>query len=158
METNENRRNHYFRELDFVEPLILEAINGQACISDLKKAFKAGVDEDFKALDAVSPATEETQLSVSETLKDGTFSQIFSGLSDNLDSLALSQAQIVRFCEKYPKCLRKGFNFFLMKAGREYFVVQVLSFENGLHASVFSYLNTNVWKGEFRFLVFYPKR
>lgn len=138
------------------EPLIIEALDGQACLADVKKVFTSGFDPDFKNwnLQLNSAPTPVVQVGLSEMMQDATFEQVFRSISDNLDNLSLTFCQIKRFCEKYPDWLRRNGHptLFLLQG---YFVILVNKFDNGLYSSVFELRNGNVWKGEFRYRLVY---
>jgi hypothetical protein len=77
---------------------------------------------------------------------DGTFVQIFTGISSDLEKLVMTQAQIIRFCEKHPTWLRQeGYaTFFLTKVNGEYFVVYVSVNLDGLDVRVHRLENDHV--------------
>jgi len=143
------------------EKLITEALDGKAYISDAKKIFKLYIDSDFKnwGLNQSGPATAETLLNVSEIVADATFVQIFTGITPDLDKIVMTQAQIIRFCEKHPAWLRQeGYaTFFLTKISGEYFVVSVHVYDDGLDVYVDRLEDDNVWHGEARHRVVYPQ-
>ena len=143
------------------EKIMIEALDGKAYISDAKKTFKSFIDPDFKnwGLNQSSPATAETLLDVSEMTSDGTFVQIFAGITPDLDKIVMTQAQIIRFCEKHPTWLRQeGYaTFFLTKVGGEYFVVHVRVFDGGLNVRVNRLGLGHVWRGEYRHRVVSPQ-
>lgn len=136
------------------EKIMIEALDGKAYISDAKKTFKSFIDSDFKnwGLNQSSPATAETLLDISEMVGDGTFVQIFTGITPDLEKLVMTQAQIIRFCEKHPTWLRQeGYaTFFLTKVGGEYFVVYVGVDSDGLTANVPRLEHDHVWDGDDR--------
>jgi hypothetical protein len=138
--------------LSIPETLVLEALDGKATIANAKSTFKSYVDSDFKnwGLNNKGNATKETPVQVYEMTKDATFSQMFNSLSSDLDSLCLTQNQIIRFCEKYPSHLRQdGYaTFFLFKENREYFVARVRVLSDGLHVLVLRFGYALVWLGE----------
>jgi len=70
-----------------------------------------------------------------------------TSITPNLDKLVLTQAQIIRFCEKHPTWLRQEGHatFFLTKVGGEYFVVSVRVFSGGLNVSVDRFEDGDVW-------------
>jgi len=82
----------------------------------------------------------------------GTFVQIFTGITPDLDKIVMTQAQIIRFCEKYHTWLRQeGYGtFFLTKVGGEYFVVDVYVSDVGLDVDVHRLEDGSVWNGEYR--------
>lgn len=143
------------------EKLMIEALDGKAYISDAKKTFKSFIDSDFKnwGLNQSSPATAETLLDISEMTSDGTFVQIFTGITPDLEKLVMTQAQIIRFCEKHPTWLRQeGYaTFFLTKVGDEYFVVSVGVHSVGLYVRVRRLGGDYVWFGGFRLRVVSPQ-
>ena len=143
------------------EKLMIEALDGKAYISDAKKTFKSFIDSDFKnwGLNQSGPATAETLLDISEMVGDGTFVQIFTGITPDLEKLVMTQAQIIRFCEKHPTWLRQeGYaTFFLTKVGDEYFVVRVGVYSDGLRVGVGRLEDDRVWDGGCRNRVFVPQ-
>lgn len=143
------------------EKLMIEALDGKAYISDAKKTFKSFIDSDFKnwGLNQSGLATAETLLDVSEMTGDGTFVQIFTGITSDLDKIVMTQAQIIRFCEKHPTWLRQeGYaTFFLTKVGGEYFVVRVSVVADGLGVRVSRLESGGVWNGEYRRRVVSPQ-
>jgi len=143
------------------EKLMIEAIDSEAYISDAKKTFKSYIDGDFKnwGLNQSGPATAETLLDVSEMTCDGTFAQIFTGITPDLEKLVMTQAQIIRFCEKYPTWLhQKGYaTFFLTKVDGEYFVAYVVVSSGGLSVHVNHLESDYVWLGEYRHRVVSPR-
>ncbi len=143
------------------EKLMIEALDGKAYISDAKKVFKSYIDGDFKnwGLNQPNTATAETLVDVSEMIKDATFAQVFTGITPDLDKLVLTQAQIIRFCEKHPTWLRQeGYaTFFLTKVNGEYFVVYVFVFSGGLEVLVYRLEDGYVWDAEYRHRVVSPQ-
>jgi len=143
------------------EKLMIETLDGKAYISDAKKTFKSGIDGDFKnwGLNQSGPATAETLLDVSEMTSDGTFVQIFTGITSDLEKLVMTQAQIIRFCEKHPTWLRQeGYaTFFLTKVNGEYFVVSVYVISGGLDVNVDRLEDDSVWGGGSRHRVVAPQ-
>lgn len=143
------------------EKLMIEALDGKAYIADAKKVFKPYIDGDFKnwGLNQSGPATAETSLDVSEMIADGTFVQIFAGITSDLDKLVLTQAQIIRFCEKHPTWLRQeGYaTFFLTKVNGEYFVAHVFVLGVGLYVNVCRLEDDYVWSAEYLHRVVCPQ-
>ena len=143
------------------EKIMIEASDGKAYISDAKKTFKSGIDGDFKnwGLNQSGQATAETLLDVSEMISDGTFVQIFTGITSDLEKLVMTQAQIIRFCEKHPTWLRQaGYAiFFLTNVNGEYFVVGVRVVSGGLDVGVGRLGDDRVWRGECRLHVVSPQ-
>ena len=143
------------------ETLILEDLDGKATIANAKNTFKSYLDSNFKnwRLNNKGNATKETPIQVYEMVKDATFSQMFNSLSSDLDSLCLTQNQIIRFCEKYPSHLRQdGYaTFFLFKESGEYFVASVNVSSDGLFVLVNRFEFAYVWSAEFRHRLVVPQ-
>jgi len=143
------------------EKLIIEALGGKAYISNAKEIFKSYIDEDFKnwGLDQPEPATPETLLNISEMISDGTFVQIFTGITNNLDKIIMTQAQIIRFYEKYLSWFSQEDNaaFCLTKVGREYFVVGALYYSDGLGVDVYRLDYDHVFYSKYRHRVVSPQ-
>jgi hypothetical protein len=154
-------QNNILKLISGGEKIMIEALDGKAYISNAKKTFKSFIDGDFKnfGLNQYGPATAETLLDVREMTSDGTFIQIFTGISSNLEKLVMTQNQIIRFCEKHPTWLRQEgrATFFLTEAGGKYFVVLVYVGSNGLFASVYHFENDDVWYAESRHRVVSPQ-
>jgi hypothetical protein len=139
----------------------LPACNGKDFISEAKHTFKFWMDIDFKGcgLDVKGKSTKEQLLEVREITEDGTFKDIFSSLSEDLDKLVVTQSQIIRFCEKYPTLLRQeGYaTFFLIKEDNEYFVVYVYVLSAGLNVNVYRLEYGLVWRGQHLRRVVFPQ-
>ena len=144
------------------ETITLDSTDGTETIAKAKDTFNGYLDSDFRnwGLDVASQPTKEQKVSVHEMIKDGTFSQIFNGLSANLDSLCLTQAQIINFVKKYRKWLRtEGYGtFFLFKRGEDFFVAYVrVSDDGSLYVRVHKLARGNVWRAGYRHRVVVPQ-
>jgi len=143
------------------EKVMIEALDGKAIIAKSEKIFTSYLDPDFKkwGLDKSGLATKETLVDIHEMVADGNFVQIFTTLSSDLDKLVMTQAQIIRFCEKHPTLLRQDGDatFFLIKENDEYFVVRVHVRSDGLDVRVYRLERGNVWDGECRRRVVSPQ-
>jgi hypothetical protein len=135
------------------ETLELDETDGKATIAKAKDTFPGWIDGDFESYgtNVLGPATQKTQVTVHEMIKDGTFAQIFGGMSDDLNSLCLTQPQIIQFVQKHRKWLRTdGYGtFFLFKVDEEVFVASVYFDVVGrleVYASRFS--DVFVWHAE----------
>jgi hypothetical protein len=93
-------------------------------------------DITLKAAIIPSVATKKTIVQVYELNFDATFKEMFCSFNVSLDSLCLTQHQIITFCEKhYDWLCRDGYaTFFLVKVASYYLVADV---------NVFSYDNCN---------------
>jgi len=148
------------------EKIIIPELSGNRTIYGSKEVFFSYVDKDFKnwGLNKKSKSTPETEVKIYEMVKDATFKDIFTSLSDNLDVLCLTQDQIIDFCVKYPERLRQnGYGtFFLLKKRRlfrrdKFFVVDVGVYSSGLDVRVRHFDGASVWDADGRHRVVVPK-
>jgi len=141
------------------ESLLIEALDGKATIAEAKKVFTY-IDSDFRNWDLNKPgqATPEIKVAVYEMINNATFSQMFGSLTDNLDKLVMSQAQIISFCTKHASWLRQdGYGtFFLIKENGAYFVVGVRVRDDGLSVHVLHLENDYVWVAGYHHRVVAP--
>ena len=135
------------------ETLELDETDGKATIAKAKDTFPGWIDPNFEnyGTNVCGPATKKAQVSVHEMIKDGTFAQIFGGMSDDLNSLCLTQPQIIQFVQKHKKWLRTdGYGtFFLFKVGEEFFVACVYFGGVGqLEVRAYRFSHDRVWRAE----------
>ncbi|HOZ53400.1 MAG TPA: hypothetical protein PK142_01840 [bacterium] len=163
-----NALNVILRSLAISEKLSLSESDGRAIISQSEDIFKSYIDSDFKnwGLNKESKATPETEIEIYEIVKHANFKDMFTSLSDDLDSLCLTQSQIIDFCEKHRSYLRQaGYAaFFLTKKDFEkpatednLFVVLVGVDSCGLDVSVHRFDDAHVWLPGGRRRVVVPK-
>jgi len=145
----EEKSSSILKLISVGEKIMIESLDGKALISKAKNTFKSGIDSDFTnwKLNEVSTATSETLLAVYEMVNDAIFVQMFTELNSDLDKLVMTQAQIIRFCEKHSTRLRQeGYaTFFLTKVKGEYFVGGVRVGAGGLGVSVYRLGYGSVW-------------
>ncbi|MFO0718687.1 MAG: hypothetical protein U0522_01510 [Candidatus Paceibacterota bacterium] len=144
------------------EILPLDATDGKETISQVRDLFTGWIDPYFKSwgCDVASKPAGAANVAVHEMIKDGTFAQIFNGMSDDLDALCLSQAQIINFVKKHRKWLRTDGHstFFLFKVGDEFFVADVRVYDDGqLDVDVCRFSDGFVWGAEYRRRVVVPQ-
>lgn len=144
------------------ETLELDETDGKETIAKAKETFPGWIDPDFKGYgcDVKSEPTKKMQVSVHEMIKDGTFTQIFNGMSDDLNSLCLTQSQIIQFVVLHRKWLRtEGYGtFFLFKVGNEFFVADVYWYDDGrLKVLVNRFSDDGVWRAEYRPRIVIPQ-
>lgn len=144
------------------ESLELKETDGKATIAKAKDIFPGWIDSGFKGYgcDVESQPTEKMQVAVHEMIKDGTFVQIFGGMSDDFNSLCLTQPQIIQFVQKYHKWLRTdGYaTFFLFKVEDDFFVADVFFGDDGqLEVSVSRFSDGHVWHAECRRRIVFPQ-
>lgn len=118
------------------------------------------IHSDFEnyGTDKKSPKTEKTKVAVLDQEKDGTFKGIFTSISSDLDSLCLTQAQIIEFVKTHKAELNQNwYNFFLFKVGEEFFVAGVFVRSDGFRASALRFSLDLVWDADFRPRVVVPQ-
>ena len=155
-------RKIYTRCISGAETLTLDATDGTETIAPAGDVFTDGINGGFVRwnLDVPSQPTEEQKVSVNEMIRGGTFYNIYSDLSSSLNSLCLTQAQIINFVKKYRKYLRtEGYGtFFLFKRGEEFFVAGVyVDVYGSLGVRVYRLANGNIWYAEYQHRVVVPQ-
>ena len=160
-ELTENIRG-YVKLISGAEELGLEETDGKQTIAKAKETFPVWIDPDFKeyGTNVVSDPTKKARVEVNEMIKDGTFAQIFGGMANDLNSLCLTQSQIIQFVQKHRKWLRtEGYGtFFLFKVGEEFFVTGVYFDDDGqLSVLVRRFSYVYVWSAENRHRVVIPQ-
>ena len=153
--------NNILKSLSRGESLVLDALDGIETLANAKDVF-AYIDSDLInwGADEKGPATEETSVAVYEIAKDATFSQMFDSLSDDLNSLCLTQAQIINFVKKYRSWLRAdGYaTLFLFKSHGHLFVADVgLGSDGRLEVYVNRFEYSGVWGAEDRYRLVVPQ-
>ena len=152
----------YLKPISSSEPLTLDPTDGTETIAQATDLFTGYIDSDFRnwGCDVKSEPTKTTQVFVHEMIKDGTFAQIFNGMSDDLNSLCLTQSQIIQFVKKHRKWLRTdGYGtFFLFKVGEEFFVAYVSFYSGGrLEVRVARFSYGRVWYAALRRRIVVPQ-
>jgi hypothetical protein len=125
--------NERLKLISSQEQLVLGPIDGQETLAGATKAFRY-IDSNFERWNCDVPGrpTKETPVQVYEMVSDSTFQEMFGGFGMALDRLALTQAQVKLFVQRYPGWLKRGGNgtFFLFKAGDEFFVAATYLFSD----------------------------
>lgn len=139
-------QNEYLKQIDTT---ILNKCSGKRIISKAKSSFPSWIDSDFEnyGLEHTSKATEKTDVSVYEMVKDATFVQMFGSLNPDLDKLCLTQDQIIEFCKEHRSRLRTdGYaTFFLFKQDDQFCVAGVGVCADGLSVDVRRFGYGPVW-------------
>ena len=163
-----NALNVILRSLAISEKLYLSELDGRAIIAKAEDVFKSWIDFDFQnwGLNKESKVTPEIEVQIYEMVKNANFKDIFTSLSDDLDSLCLTQSQIIDFCEKHRSHLRQGgyTTFFLTKKDFEkpatednLFVARVFVYSHGLSVYVLLFGSAGVWDAACRRRLVVPK-
>jgi len=141
----------YVKLISGAETIELDETDGGATIAKADMVFKGGIYHygcSEKDTNVPSQSTKKAKATVHEMIRDGTFAQIWNGMSDDLNSLCLTQPQIIQFVQKHRKWLRTdGYGtFFLFKVGEEFFVARVYFDVGGqLRVSVLGLSYGDVW-------------
>jgi hypothetical protein len=137
--------------------LVISKTDGKQTIYQAKKTFKCWIDEGFKdwGLDVKQKPIKEIRVAVFEAVKDFTFKDVFN----KPEKQAMTQSQIIRFCEKHPTWLRQegSATLFLIKVSNEYFVADVHVDGDGLHVNVYRLEDGNVWDAGYLHRVVVPQ-
>ena len=143
------------------ETITVAPCDGSRYIAKEKGVFKAYIEGLFASwgLDKCGKPTVATNVSVHQMIKDATFVQMFGSLGSDLDTLCLSQHQIVEFCEKHAARLRQeGYaTFFLFKEGDQFYVADVRVYLDGLRVRVDRFEYDYVWNAGFALRVVVPQ-
>ena len=141
----------YLKPIEGAE-VTIPASDGKAVICDQAKLTNAYVDLDFKnwGLDKPDGSTLEIKVKTFEIVKDGEFMDFFCSVGINLKKLALTQSQIIEIAQNKKEILNQdgSANFFLLRQGNEYFVVNVnLPASFPLKFGVFLLAHPDIWAG-----------
>lgn len=150
------------RRIHSDEFITIAPATGSVTLAGSEGIFTGYLDPDFKnfGTDVPSSPTAEQAVEVHEMIPgmDGNFQTIFDSTGRGLDSMLLTQEQIVMFCRDHRGKLRtEGFGtFFLFKVGEvvkkdltNLFVAGVCVGGRDLFVLVDRFLNGSVWDGEF---------
>jgi hypothetical protein len=162
MSTATQAGSKYLRAVSGVGTVVLSALNGQRTIANDGSNLFSYIDSDFRRwnANATGDATPETPVAVLEMTEDATFAEMFGSLSDNVESLALTQDQILSFIENHSDKLRTGgyATFFLFKSEGKLFVAYVHRRDDGsLRVYVYEFSRGFRWYGEHRHRVVVPQ-
>ena len=148
----------FLRLLPGAEALVLPACDGTRTLAQAKDVFKGYIDPDFTnlGLDVPGATTPSMCMQVHEQIKDGSFRDLLTSLSSDLDKVAMkSQHQIVQFWKEHREWLLQDGNatFFLFKKKGEFFVADVRVHSDGLRVRVCRFEHDDVWYAEDRYRI-----
>ncbi|QQG52593.1 MAG: hypothetical protein HY931_04735 [Candidatus Falkowbacteria bacterium] len=138
-----------------IENLLIESLSGKMLIADFASRFHF-IDPDFRLYDLDQPSLETDAILVDvKEFKSGnaTLAQIFLRLSDDLEKIVLTPAQILRFCLKFSKHLSQGDcgTFFPTRIGKKYYCFYIYSDDGWyLHVTRIKSNNFDYWSGDFK--------
>lgn len=124
------------------------------------KLFTGWLDSDFKNWELKeTKSVKAMEIACGEIEKDGMFKDIFSSLSSDLDSLCLTQGQILEIVRNHSDFLYpQGWAmFFLFKVGDDFFVAHVRLRDGLLGAYVDRLSHEHVWDADHRHRVVVPQ-
>ena len=120
--------------------LFIKECDGKDLITEAKDVFKACIDTNFDKLGFNFPCspTPRTNFKVYELDEDLNFEKMFKTISQDLDKLSLSPAQIVNFCRQFRSSLPSKHHaiLFLTKHHGHYFVISSDVFSSGYGAEI----------------------
>jgi hypothetical protein len=153
------------RSLSKGKKVIIGATNGRATIAEAKGTFHGYISRDFVnyGTNVLGQPTKRTRVEVLELVWDGTFGQIYRGFRRNLESLCLTQSQIIRFVKDHVNWLRADgyatiFLFNEKVNGKEEFFVACVRWCGGrLGVDVYSLSYDDVWSAGDRRRIVVPQ-
>ncbi|MFA6417315.1 MAG: hypothetical protein WCW61_03940 [Patescibacteria group bacterium] len=138
-----------------IENLLIESLDGKMLITDFASMFRF-IDPDFRLYDLDQPSSETAPILVDvKEFKSGdaTLKQIFLQLSEDLEKIILTPAQILRFCLKFSKYLSQGDcgTFFPTRIGRNYYSFYLYSDDGWyLHVTRLQNNRFDYWSGGYK--------
>jgi len=151
-------QNEYLKLISGGTEIVVGETDGTDTIAGAGKLFTWSVDPNFVkyGTNVKGRPTKKARVQVFETIKDGTFAQIFGGFGENLDRLCLSQSQIIRFVKDDREWLcrnvRNG-TFFLFKVNYELFISAVDLPMGMLGVTAFPQSYNLIWDSWYRYRV-----
>ena len=138
--------------------LTVDAVDGTEILADAKDVFPGGIDSNFINWGADEPgrSTAETPVDVYEMTKDSTYSKMFGSLSDDVQKICFTQAQIKNFAKRNYEWFRTdSYGTFFLFESNGYFFVALVSFDSlgGLRVDVSRFERSLVWRAGSRRLV-----
>jgi len=130
--------------------LTVDAVDGTEILADAKDVFPGGIDSNFINWGADEPgrSTAETPVDVYEMTKDSTYSKMFGSLSDDVQKICFTQAQIKNFAKRNYEWFRTdSYGTFFLFESNGYFFVALVSFDSlgGLRVDVSRFERSLVW-------------
>ncbi len=133
------------------EKIILPELYGHRTILKDREVFSFLKDDKLRILNKRERQTPKCEIAIYDLVVSATFDEIFHSLSDDLDSLCLTQHQILKVCENYKKYLKLGYaTFFLVKKKRffrkpKYYVIFVGNHGGGLDVGIYDFKDYYQW-------------
>lgn len=116
-------------------------------IHEADDVFTGWIDSDFKnfGLSEKTSKSDAMDMSVMILTENGTFKQIFESFRVPLDSLVVTQGQVIEFAKTID--LSEPYDyFFLLKKNEEFFVADAYVSERRLKAHVHRFSYDDVWR------------
>ncbi len=128
-------------------------------ISEAKEVFSGWIDSDFKeyGLNKATGSSHAMLMDIYDLTENGTFKDIFESFNIPLDSLVVSQGQVIEFAKTLEKDDKHDY-FFLLKQDGEFFVANVYFGGGGrLMVGVYRFSLGDVWDAGCRRRVVVPQ-
>jgi len=151
-----------------VGTVLLPRCGGKRLISEATGVFTGFIDRDFIRYDTNEPGDEtpETRCEVYDLVEDADYATMFGSIADNVETICLTQDQIITFCENNPDALSpNGVTFFPFKSEKKvdegepekaFFVADVGRFGAKLEAGVGRFEDDSTWYAEYGYRVVVP--
>lgn len=146
----ENKREKYLELISGAHALVLEPTDGTEILVDSDDIFTR--ENRFLKMSIRSetcPPTKRALIEVYELKREASLRQIFESLSSDVNTLCLTQAQIINFAKEHRGWLRSdGYaTYFLFKSKSKFFIADVADFSSSestqLRVDVYSFLGEN---------------
>ena len=121
----------YLKPIPGAEALSLESTDGEETITKSSLFSHISVDFHDWGCDVKSTPTRKQNVAVYEIIKNGNSKAIFSSLGDDLDTLCLTQPQVIHFRQNHFERLTQSATLFLFKIDRGFLVASVHVFAGG---------------------------
>jgi hypothetical protein len=148
--------------LRYLSSITLAATSGKVTLARSGNVFTGHLDPDLKkwGTDRSSADTSASVADIYEMKADGDFKTLFGSISNDLNSLCWTQAQIVEFCETHSELLRQdGYGtFFLFEVEGEVFVLYVCVLAGKLGCNVRRFDYDYVWSAKYRLRLVVPQQ
>jgi hypothetical protein len=143
--------------------IIIRATNGDERFTNAERIFTGQLHPDFKKWrcgESLSSA-RQTRVQIFEMVENGTLNDLYRSPAIELDSLCLTESQIIEFVRSHHMWLRRrGFaTFFLFKNGSEFLVARIQYVSHGyLYAKPYRLSHDKVWDAKYQHRFVLPVR
>lgn len=139
------------------EKIILPKAKSRLIMSS-SDVFTGWIDSDFRNYGLTEDReAQKTKVAVHDLKEVGTFKEIFGSLTDNLESLVMTQGQVIEFAKTIKKTDLYDYFFLLKGTTGEFFVARVIVRAGRLEARVHRLSGDDVWNAEGRHRIVVPQ-